>query len=142
MMNLYVKSSSSVSFAYVFVVMETTLAVLRKESQSIFNRVHSIAEDAAFVTHVHVHYSNLPLLRAFLPLWHRCVRLIRWHRSQHALRRLVHRSKDRKIRLSYTLTLTLCRGRLPLTTPTSNRRMVIPTTGALIYADPISTSSL
>ncbi|KAF8554921.1 initiator tRNA phosphoribosyl transferase [Imleria badia] len=45
--------------------METTanaFAELRKDSQSIFNRVHSIAEDAAFVGHVHVHYNDLPLI--------------------------------------------------------------------------------
>ncbi|KAI9568795.1 initiator tRNA phosphoribosyl transferase [Boletus coccyginus] len=45
--------------------METTanaFAQLRKESQSIFNRIHSIAEDAAFVREVHAHYPDLPLL--------------------------------------------------------------------------------
>ncbi|KAF9228467.1 initiator tRNA phosphoribosyl transferase [Gyrodon lividus] len=38
------------------------LAKLRKESQDIFNRLHSIAEDAAFVRQVHQHYPDLPLL--------------------------------------------------------------------------------
>lgn len=49
--------------------METTanvLAELRRESQSIFNRIHSIAEDAAFVQQVHNHYPDLPLLRTFI----------------------------------------------------------------------------
>ncbi|KAF9243194.1 initiator tRNA phosphoribosyl transferase [Melanogaster broomeanus] len=38
------------------------LAELRKESQDIFNRIHSIAEDAAFVNRVHEHYPDLPML--------------------------------------------------------------------------------
>ncbi|KIL00894.1 hypothetical protein PAXRUDRAFT_821235 [Paxillus rubicundulus Ve08.2h10] len=38
------------------------LAELRKESQDIFNRLHSIAEDALFVEQVHAHYPDLPLL--------------------------------------------------------------------------------
>ncbi|KAF8841695.1 initiator tRNA phosphoribosyl transferase [Paxillus ammoniavirescens] len=38
------------------------LAELRKESQDIFNRLHSIAEDAVFVRQVHAHYPDLPLL--------------------------------------------------------------------------------
>ncbi|KAG6381976.1 initiator tRNA phosphoribosyl transferase [Boletus reticuloceps] len=45
--------------------METTssvLAELRRESQSIFNRIHSITEDAAFVKQVHGHYPDFPLL--------------------------------------------------------------------------------
>ncbi|KAN0081339.1 tRNA A64-2'-O-ribosylphosphate transferase [Tylopilus felleus] len=42
--------------------MQSTLVQLRKESQSIYNRVHSIAEDATFVRQVHEHYSVLPLL--------------------------------------------------------------------------------
>lgn len=45
-----------------------TLAALRRESHSIFNRVHSIDEDAAFVKQVHDYYPDLPLLRAFLVL--------------------------------------------------------------------------
>lgn len=39
------------------------LAELRRESQSIFNRIHSIAEDAAFVKQVHDHYPNFSLIR-------------------------------------------------------------------------------
>lgn len=39
------------------------LAELRRESHSIFNRLHSIAEDAAFVGQVHDHYPDFPLLR-------------------------------------------------------------------------------
>ncbi|KAG9312145.1 initiator tRNA phosphoribosyl transferase [Chiua virens] len=38
------------------------LGELRRESQSIFNRIHSIAEDAAFVKQVYDHYPDLPLL--------------------------------------------------------------------------------
>ncbi|KIJ66038.1 hypothetical protein HYDPIDRAFT_87770 [Hydnomerulius pinastri MD-312] len=38
------------------------LSELRKESQDIFNRIHSIAEDAAFVEQVHQQYPNFPLL--------------------------------------------------------------------------------
>ncbi|KAH0829130.1 initiator tRNA phosphoribosyl transferase [Lanmaoa asiatica] len=38
------------------------LAELRRESQSIFNRIHSIAEDATFVKRVHDHYPDFPLL--------------------------------------------------------------------------------
>jgi hypothetical protein len=38
------------------------LEYLRKESLDIFNRLHSIAEDAAFVEHAHQAYSTIPLL--------------------------------------------------------------------------------
>lgn len=38
------------------------LTELRKESQDIYNRIHSIAEDAEFVKQVHRYYRNLPLL--------------------------------------------------------------------------------
>jgi len=38
------------------------LEYLRKESSDIFNRLHSIAEDAAFVNHVHQVYPTIPLL--------------------------------------------------------------------------------
>lgn len=41
------------------------LKELRKESQDIYNRIHSIAEDAEFVKQVHRYYRNLPLLREF-----------------------------------------------------------------------------
>jgi len=36
---------------------------LRKESQDIYNRIHSIAEDAAFVDQVYRYYPRLPLIR-------------------------------------------------------------------------------
>jgi tRNA A64-2'-O-ribosylphosphate transferase len=39
------------------------LATLRKESLDIYNRLHSIEEDIAFVNHIQSHYSNFPLLR-------------------------------------------------------------------------------
>ncbi|KAI6094631.1 tRNA A64-2'-O-ribosylphosphate transferase [Pisolithus croceorrhizus] len=38
------------------------LAELRRESQDIYNRIHSIAEDAEFVKQVHQHFRDLPLL--------------------------------------------------------------------------------
>ncbi|KAH7883244.1 tRNA A64-2'-O-ribosylphosphate transferase, partial [Phlebopus sp. FC_14] len=38
------------------------LAELRKESQDIYNRIRSIAEDAAFVDEVRRHYKDLPLI--------------------------------------------------------------------------------
>jgi Rit1 N-terminal domain len=38
------------------------LEYLRKESSDIFNRLHSIAEDSAFVEHVHQVYPTIPLL--------------------------------------------------------------------------------
>jgi len=41
------------------------LAELRKESQDLYNRIHSIAEDAEFVKQVHQYYRDLPLLREF-----------------------------------------------------------------------------
>ena len=45
------------------------LTQLRKESQDIYNRIHSIAEDAEFVKQVHQHYHDLPLLRKWwIPL--------------------------------------------------------------------------
>lgn len=37
-------------------------AELRRESQDIYNRIHSIAEDAEFVKQVHQHFRDLPLL--------------------------------------------------------------------------------
>lgn len=37
-------------------------AELRRESQDIYNRIHSIAEDAEFVKQVHQHFPDLPLL--------------------------------------------------------------------------------
>ncbi|KAI6046423.1 tRNA A64-2'-O-ribosylphosphate transferase [Pisolithus marmoratus] len=37
-------------------------AELRRESQDIYNRIHSIAEDAEFVKQVHQHYRDFPLL--------------------------------------------------------------------------------
>lgn len=40
----------------------TALAELRRESQDIYNRIHSIAEDAEFVKQVRYHYDDLPLL--------------------------------------------------------------------------------
>jgi tRNA A64-2'-O-ribosylphosphate transferase len=43
------------------------LTELRKESQDIFNRLHSITEDAVFVRQVHAHYPDLPLLRKSIP---------------------------------------------------------------------------
>jgi hypothetical protein len=44
------------------------LEYLRKESSDIFNRLHSIAEDAAFVEHVHQAYPTIPLLgKAYSP---------------------------------------------------------------------------
>jgi hypothetical protein len=44
------------------------LEYLRKESSDIFNRIHSIVEDAAFVEHVHQVYPAIPLLgKAYLP---------------------------------------------------------------------------
>jgi len=36
---------------------------LRKESQDLYNRIHSIAEDAAFVDQVRRSYPSLPLVR-------------------------------------------------------------------------------
>ncbi|KAJ7655632.1 initiator tRNA phosphoribosyl transferase-domain-containing protein [Mycena polygramma] len=38
------------------------LAFLRKESLDLFNRLHSIAEDVAFVNQVHAAYPNIPIL--------------------------------------------------------------------------------
>lgn len=43
-------------------VTSRVLDYLRKESLDIFNRLHSISEDAAFVEHVHQAYSTIPLL--------------------------------------------------------------------------------
>ncbi|KAH7909370.1 initiator tRNA phosphoribosyl transferase-domain-containing protein, partial [Hygrophoropsis aurantiaca] len=39
-----------------------TLTALRRESQDIYNRTRSIAEDAAFVQHVRAAYPGLPLV--------------------------------------------------------------------------------
>ena len=123
-------------------IMETTanvLAELRRESQSIFNRIHSIAEDAAFVQQVHDHYPDLPLLRTFIsplrgyPAETRAAANMRcgaWYTDPSIVSN----------RSPYcTLTLTLTGARLPQSVPTSNLQTAIRTTGALIYADLIST---
>ena len=39
-------------------------AEIRKESLDIYNRVHSIAEDALFVEQVAEHYNGYPIIRA------------------------------------------------------------------------------
>lgn len=41
------------------------LAHLRKESLDLYNRLHSIAEDIAFVSGIHDVYSELPIIREF-----------------------------------------------------------------------------
>ncbi|KAG5722015.1 tRNA A64-2'-O-ribosylphosphate transferase [Termitomyces sp. T112] len=40
----------------------SVLQALRRESLDIYNRLHSIADDAAFVVHVHTFYPNIPLV--------------------------------------------------------------------------------
>ena len=40
------------------------LSYIRKESLDIYNRLHSIAEDATFVQEVHEAYPDAPLLRS------------------------------------------------------------------------------
>jgi hypothetical protein len=125
--------------------METTanvLADLRRESQSIFNRIHSIAEDAAFVKQVHNHYPGLSLLRTFI--------------SPSGLRGYAETRSTANMRCGAWYTdpsivsmfgafvhacyVNLDRGaRLPQSVPTLNLRTAIRTTGALIYADLIST---
>ena len=44
-------------------VQAQALAHIRKESQDLYNRIHSIAEDAAFVDLVHQEYPDFPLIR-------------------------------------------------------------------------------
>jgi hypothetical protein len=39
------------------------LAEIRKESLNIYNRIHSIAEDALFVEEVTEHYNEYPVIR-------------------------------------------------------------------------------
>lgn len=43
------------------------VAEIRKESLDIYNRIHSIAEDALFVEKVAEHYCEYPVIRA-IPL--------------------------------------------------------------------------
>jgi len=40
------------------------LSEIRKESLDIYNRIHSIAEDALFVEKVAEHYDGYPVIRA------------------------------------------------------------------------------
>jgi hypothetical protein len=40
------------------------LAEIRKESLDIYNRIHSVAEDALFVERVAEHYGEYPVIRA------------------------------------------------------------------------------
>lgn len=42
-----------------------TFSILRKESLDIFNRLHSIEEDVAFVRQVQKAYPTIPLLRLY-----------------------------------------------------------------------------
>lgn len=44
----------------------SALAQIRRESLDMYNRLHSIAEDIAFVNLVHGIYVNLPLIREFV----------------------------------------------------------------------------
>lgn len=43
---------------------EDVLSYIRKESLDIYNRLHSIEEDIAFVDQVHKSYPSTPLLRS------------------------------------------------------------------------------
>lgn len=43
------------------------LAHIRKESLDLYNRIHSIDEDCAFVSTVREAYKELPLIREFCP---------------------------------------------------------------------------
>ena len=43
---------------------EDVLSYIRKESLDIYNRLHSIEEDVAFVDQVHKSYPSTPLLRS------------------------------------------------------------------------------
>lgn len=43
---------------------KVVLAEIRRESQDIYNRIHSIHEDSAFVSEVINEYAELPLLRS------------------------------------------------------------------------------
>ena len=47
---------------------DNALSYLRKESVDIYNRLHSIEEDVAFVTEVREAYSEAPLLRSSISL--------------------------------------------------------------------------
>jgi hypothetical protein len=72
-----------------------TFAHLRKESLDLYNRIHSIAEDVAFVSQVYSHFQRLPLLRAYRSLTSRIPQLTRscvFAKSQPSLRCLVRRS--------------------------------------------------
>ena len=46
------------------------LAEIRKESLDIYNRIHSIAEDALFVERVAEHYGEYPVIRAITSCHH------------------------------------------------------------------------
>jgi hypothetical protein len=71
------------------------LAHIRKESLDLYNRIHSIAEDVAFVAQVYSHFQRLPILRAYRSLKSRITQLKRfcvYAKSQSSLRCLVCRS--------------------------------------------------
>lgn len=42
------------------------LTQIRRESLDLYNRLHSVQDDAAFVIYVHNLYPDLPLLREFV----------------------------------------------------------------------------
>jgi hypothetical protein len=50
----------------------SALAQIRRESLDMYNRLHSIAEDVAFVNLVHGMYAGLPLMREYASLDCRC----------------------------------------------------------------------
>ena len=47
------------------------VAHIRRESLDIYNRLHSIADDIAFVNLVHSIYADLPLLRKYVRICQR-----------------------------------------------------------------------
>jgi tRNA A64-2'-O-ribosylphosphate transferase len=69
---------------------------LRKESQDLYNRIHSIAEDAAFVDQVRRSYPALPLIREYRDISSRHAIDPTTTGSQHAMRSMVHRPGDRE----------------------------------------------
>lgn len=76
------------------------LAILRKESLDIYNRLHSIQEDIGFVNYVHEFYPDFPFLRMSDILLQETSDVPNPY-SQPAVRCLVYRSRPRQLPLEF-----------------------------------------
>lgn len=126
------------------------LTAIRRESLDIYNRLHSIAEDTAFVYLVHQAYPTFPLLRKSHALLLDCELVLAYidegcHASSGCQRTFDAELGTRTLKLcacaifvaGYRVTIIYC-VRLALNQLTLNPPTVILAVGASICAAPIS----